>query len=438
MRKEIINSNKVVYYFDSITDMQQFSDEVLSKIPLRGAAYNAAEDYINAQNSKLAADSLVRSQGIDWYGTRDTTWVLNPINNYIKIQELEQEVELLRSKIAKADVVDIDQVKRIHFTDKEVGIFSYDLASLGLIKVYEYYSPLFERTVDGNFVVSENKKFYFIGQKHIPRHEVKYNESKGGFYSNILGRLVDKKDLEIVEQPLGSANAYLYFYPEQLEIPRHQVEQKQKIGSNGKPMFTTTFKKCFINIEKTKNPLPRIDLIVLPSFSSKKTASEIFYNSVAIISICQKLSKSNVNYRILASYDGEMYKSVRGRLQGIGKKNFSFVNIKNENQNLDINQVAILSSDARFYRIENFKLKLAMQYDSGWGTDMQKGVAIPITYTEEVKNTYMDYLSKQTSQSDRDAATRPNTKIVIPIALSREQAEDAYNTVISQISRLSK
>jgi hypothetical protein len=438
MRKEIINNNKVVYYFDSITDMQKFSEEVISKIPLRGTAYNATEDYINAQNAKNSADNLVRNQGINWYGTIDTSWVLNPINNYIKIQELEQEVEILRSKIAKADVIDIDQVKRIHFTEKEVGIFSYDLASLGLIKVYEYYSPLFKTTIDGNFVVSENKNFYFIGQKYIPRHEVKYNESKGGFYSNILGRLVDKKDLEIVEQPLGSANAYLYFYPKQEEIPRHQVEQRQKIGSNGKPMFTTTFKKCFINIEKAKNPLPRIDLIVLPSFSSKKTASEIFYNSIAIISICEKLSKSNVNYRILASYDGEMYKSVRGRLQGIGKKNFSFVNIKNENQNLDINQVAILSSDARFYRVENFKLKLAMQYDSAWGTDMQKGVAIPITDTSQVKDAYMEYLSKQTSQSDRDAATRPNTKIVIPIALSREQAEDAYNTVISQISRLSK
>jgi hypothetical protein len=436
MRKEIINNNEVVYYFDSITNMQEFSDEVLSTIPLRGAAYNASQRYINPQNAKATADLKVRTDGIDWYGTRDTTWVLNPISNYIKIQELEQEVELLRSKIAKVDVVDIDQVKRIHFTDKEVGIFSYDLASLGLIKVYEYYSPLFERTIDGNFVVSENNKFYFIGQKYIPRHEVKYNESKGGFYSNILGRLVDKKDLEIVEQPLGSANAYLYFYPEQLEIPRHQVEQKQKIGSNGKPMFTTTFKKCFINIEKSKNPLPRIDLIVLPSFASNITASQIFYNSVAIISICQKLSKSNVNYRILVCYNAEMLKRVRGRLQRLDRKNFAFVNIKNENQNLDINQVAILSSDARFYRLETFKLKFAMQYDSGWGIDMAQEVGFTINDTAEVKDAYINYLSKQTSQSDRDAAKRPNTKIVIPIALTREQAEDAYNTVISQISKL--
>ena len=77
-----------------------------------------------------------------------------------------------------------------------------------------------------------------------------------------------------------------------------------------------------------------------------------------------------------------------------------------------------------------------MQYDSGWATDMAQEVGFTITDTDEIKNAYMEYLSKQTSQSDRDAATRPNTNIVIPIALSREQAEDAYNTVISQISRL--
>lgn len=438
MRKEILNTDNVVYYFDSIADMQDFSNDILSKIPLGSVAYKAAKGYISVENAIARSRLNIASLGLKWFGTLETDWIRNPISKYVRIQDLQKEVELLRSKIAKVDVIDIDQSKRIQFTDKEVGIFSYDLASLGLIKVYEYYSPLLQQIVDANFVTSEKGVFYFVGQKFIPRHEVKYNENKGGFYSNILGRLVSKENLEIVEQPYQSSVAYLYFYPEQNEIPKHEVEQKQKIGSNGKPIFTTTFKKCFINIEKHKTPLPRIDLIVLPSFPSNITAEQIFYNSIALITICEKLSKSNVNYRILASYDIEMIKKVRSKIFGIGKKNYSFINIKNENQNLDINQLAILSSDARFYRYENFRLKLAMQFDSEWGNYMEEQIGYPIKDTEEVKNAYMQYLSKQTSQSDREAATKPNTKIVIPIALNREQAEAAYDSVISQISRLQK
>jgi hypothetical protein len=257
---------------------------------------------------------------------------------------------------------------------------------------------------------------------------VKYVAGKSGFYSNILGRLVDKKDLECIEKN----NSFLYFYPEQKEIPKHIVEQKHKIGKNGKPMFTTTFKKCFINIEKEKNPLPRIDLISIPAFGGIITASQIEFNSVALIAICEKLSKSNVNYRLLVSYSGSLPKDTTF-------KTFSFINIKNENETLDKNQIAILSSDSRFYRYDNFKLKIAMQYNNGLDKLIKKTqTAIPINDVEEIKNIYCKYLSKQTSQSDRDAAKRPDTKIVIPRALNMQEAQDAYDTVMNQISKLTK
>jgi hypothetical protein len=429
MRKEIINSKKVVYYFDSITDMQNFSNQVLQRIPFGSYAYKTIQHYTNEKEilKRQLNESIKRR--LEWFGVSDTQldWLNSGVTNYNKMQELQCSVDSLTKNISKLDIIDIDQSKRIKFTEKEIGIFSYDLASLGLIKVYEYYSNLLQRIVSGNFIIKENKAFYFVGQKYIPRHEVKYVADKSGFYSNILGRLVDKKDLECIEKN----NSFLYFYLEQQEIPKHIVEQKHKIGKNGKPMFTTTFKKCFINIEKVKNPLPRIDLIVVPAFNGAVTASQIFYNSVSLITICEKLSKSNVNYRLLTSYCG-------ATPQDLDCEVFSFINIKNENQILDINQIAILSSDARFYRYENFKLKYAMQYDNGWENKMDTNIAIPINDVDKIKNTYLEYLSKQTSQSDRDAAKRPNTKIVIPRALNMQEAQDAYDTVMNQISKLTK
>ena len=428
MRKEIINKKEVAYYFDSITEMQNFSNDVLKKIPFGTNAYKSIEFSINKKT--ILQKQILRSQKekLEWFGVSDIQldWLVSGITNYNKMQELQSNVDNLKRNVAKLNLIDIDQSKRIKFTEKEIGIFSYDLASLGLIKVYEYYSNLLQRIVSGNFIIKENKAFYFVGQKYIPRHEVKYVADKSGFYSNILGRLVDKKDLECIEKN----NSFLYFYPEQQEIPKHIVEQNQKIGKNGKPMFTTTFKKCFINIEKIKNPLPRIDLIVAPAFGSDITSSQMEFNSIALIAICEKLSKLNVNYRLLASYSVSTPNDTN-------YKNFSFINIKNENQILDINQIAILSSDARFYRYENFKIKIAMQYDSGWDNLIYL-IGVPINDVDKIKSIYLEYLSKQTSQSDRYAAKKPDTKIVIPRALNMQEAQQAYDTVMNQISKLTK
>jgi hypothetical protein len=420
------NYEKVGYFFDSLADINKFFDDVMKDMQSSPSSFAIADNYYDKAKRK----ARVRASGADWYGAIDDSFVDNKISRYSSIDRVQNEVLKLSTRIAKKSFVDIDQVKRIEFTDKEVGIFSFDMASLGLVRVYEYYSPLLKRIVSANFVKSEKtgsgeNLFYYQGTPFVPKHKIEYVGKQGGYYSEILKRLVDKDDL--IEEE-GEDRIVVLYYPEMEKIEKHEVERKQKIGEDGKKKFATTFKKCFIEIKKVKNQLPRVDIIVPIGYNAGVTADQSFWNCIQVLSICEKLTKSGVNYRIIASSSSE---TITGR-----KRIYNFINLKNENQPLDPNQLSIIVSDMRFNRMDGFLLDFTTQYNSGFSNLMNSGVSGTVSNSTEIKNAYMNFLSKQTSQSDINASQFPNSKIVLNYALNEQQALDGYENTIQLIERL--
>lgn len=430
-KKTILEPNKSVgYYFDSLRDVEDFIGDVSKKIPVGSKAYKNSKDELVKSELERKVRLLINSQGEKYYGTTDSNFVNQPLQRYLRINEVEIEVNKLNQKIEKKDFVDIDQVKKLEFTEKDIGIFSFDLASLGLVRVYEYYSPLLKEIVNSNYVVSEKLPdgkllFYYVGTPYVKRHEVEYVSSKGGYYSYVLNRLVDKS--ELLTEDSDDKISKLY-YPERQEIKRHEVERRQVIDKNGKPKFATTYKKCFINIPKVKKEIPRIDIIVPLAYPSSKNSDVSFWNSVPLISICEKLTQSNVDYRVIG---------VKGIETVSGKKfDYAFINIKNEEQPLDKNQLSMVVSDMRFYRTTLFSLNQAMQYDSGFENYMNSQMGYPIRNSDLLIKEYMKFLSLQTNESDRAASENRLTKIDVPIAESESEAIRIYTDTIQRISRL--
>jgi hypothetical protein len=429
-KKLKLSPNKTVFYFDSIRDVEEFTDEVVSKVPTTSTQYNTARDYWDKSVLKQTIERSINSSGEGKYGTLSADFVNQNLDRYTKINDVESESSKLTTRASKYDFNDIDQVKKIEFTEKEIGIFSFDLASLGLIRVYEYYSPLLNELVSPNLVksetVSDGKKiYYYVGNAYVPKHEIEYVGSKGGYYSDILKRNVDKNELL---QEEGEDKIIILYYPEKLEIKRHEVERKQAKDKNGKDKFATTFKKCFINIPKIESSLPRVDIIIPVSYSWGETSNQSFWNSIAMTSICERLTQANVDYRVIACYGLTVNR----------KYVYNFVNIKNENQALDKNQLSLLVSDMRFFRVQMFRTFYASLYDAGYtsSSDFTTGIGSINTDIADIKSTYIAYLSKQSSESDRLASQISNSKIVLPPAMTEAQALDSYNTVINQISTL--
>lgn len=419
--KKVLNPNKVVYSFDSLGDYIKFTHEI--EPTMNGNARTGWD------RQKASVGNSIRNIGVSWFGTTDAASVTGKKNSFLFNNELSNFLQNLRNQTVNTNIIDIDQQKKIQFTEKDIGIFSFDLASLGLIRVYEYYSPLLKRIVDNDYVRSYetgsgDMVFYHVKVDYIPRHRVRYNKNEGGYFSTVLNKLIPFTDLQVIAED----DEIMYFYPEQTEIPQHDVERKQKQNEDGSYKFATTFKKSFIYVPKVNNLLPRIDLIVTSSYhGGVKAEKQMIWNVMAALSIAEKLSASNVNYRIIAAYTDRAKQD---------KEVYSYVKIKDENQPLDINQMAILLSDGRFFRYETFLGSFATMFDAGFNQYIDPiGISSTIN-GQRVKDTYIEYLKTKSGFSDTEAAKNSNSKILFNQALSESDAINEFNRVVTQISKL--
>ena len=428
--KKVLSPKKTAYYFDGLLDYVRFMEEVDKRMTGNSRrAWDATKG-----NSNIS--SQIRSRGKKWYGTTDANVVAGEKTTFLYNNELSRFINNVRDKIVSTDIVDLDQQKKIEFTEQELGIFSFDLASLGLVRVYEYFSPLLNTTVDNDYVrsvsVEDGKTlFYHVKVNAIPKHIIKYDGGNGGYYSKILKKVVQFSELktEVTDDDIVS------YYPESPEIPEHYVERVQKKNEDGSLKFGTTFKKCFVHIPKPISSLPRIDLIIAASYAVGTNAeTEMLWNTMAGLAVAEKLSKSNVNYRIIAAYPVET--------SGIrGKEVYTFVKIKDESEPLNTNMMATLISDARFFRYEMYKGFLTSMFDAGYDANVNNDIGYIKTDNAvlnmfPIRDAYMEYLKTKDGYSDQMAAQNVDSKISFSQALSERDAIAEYNRVIDKISNL--
>ena len=424
-KKNTLSGNRTAFMFDSLMDYNRFIEEVSNAVPTNSRAKTELDSLGTNYITTTARD-------ITKFGTTDASLVTNNIDTYLFNNELEGFLNTLRARTVNLDVIDIDQQKAIKFTEQEIGVFSFDLASLGLIPVIEFYSSLLNKVVSGNLVKSEKKSngelyFYHIYQPEIKEHIVKFNANFNGYYSNVLERVVPKDQL-VEEDKNGDI---IFNYPFKPEIQKHKVEKRQQLDDNGKKKFSTTWKKSFVYMPKVEKPLPRIDIIVGSSFAWRTDArTQMIYSSMSAIAIAEKLSNSGVNYRIIAAYP---IRTSRGTNP---QEIYSFVTVKKEGEVLDKNKIAVLLSDARLFRYQQFKGFIASMYDAGFDAKISDTIGTPISDASLIKNAYIDYLASSDSPSDKEAAKKIESKIVFSGALSLQQAEDQYRDIIGQISRV--
>jgi len=476
------NYPRTAFSFDRLSDYQRFIEQANQNCERGSRCRQGLDNYGTPQNM------LSSGRDVSWFGTSDPALLTNNPQVFLFNNELDMYLQNVRQQTTNIDVVDLDQQKPIQFTDREIGVFSFDLASLGLIPVYEYYSPLLKKIVNPNFVLVEKDEnntpirntsgelmFYHIYREEIPEHEIIYDASKGGYYSNRLQRVVQPE--EFVTINIGDFEQFLFI--EQPEIQKHSVIRQNALDSEGKKRYTTTFKKCFIHIPPVEKPLPRIDIIVACSFSGGVDArTQSIYSSMSAIALAEKLSRSGINYRIIVGY--------ASLTTGGNNRNevYSFVTIKKEGEALDRNLMAVMMSDGRSFRAMGFRGDIASMYDAGLDREISvSGISATINDsltirktrdkkyeiydvntgnfwssavnrefdTEQeaedfvrinssdvnlMKNAYIDMLANSSDPSDRKASENRDSKIVFSGALNQQSAVNQYNLVIEQITRI--
>ena len=421
-RKEVVAPNTTVFMFDKIYDYNDFIEEKATELPkLSANAKRVFDDSTGEAFVKSTAKDITK------FGTTDIDKVKGKLDTFIDSDKLNLFLDQFRDQTVSFDSIDIDQKKKIVFTSQEIGIFSFDLASLGLIRVYEYFSPYLNKIISPNFVRSYKNDegqlvFYHIMVEGYPRHALQLKN--GILYSKRLDREVSYEEAEKIEDE----DNIEYFMPEKPQIEKHEVERRQKVDKKGNKVFSSTFKKSFIYIPKITTQLPRIDLIINASYGWNISATDqMIWSSMAAISIAEKLANSNVDFRIYASYP-VMYRN--------GKKAFTYVKLKDVNEPLNINGLAIMTSDGRQFRYQQFKGFITTGADAGYGNDIPSSIGTPIIDEDEIKGNFIEYLKKAQDFDSADAEVFKDSKIVFGQSLNRQAAIDKYNSVVNQISKV--
>jgi hypothetical protein len=420
-KREQINPNTWSFGFDSVMDYDKFiSDKLL-------VATGNTKRVLDKYTTGDAVDSNIRSEGVTWFGTTNKNDVRQNLDTFLYRDDLQRVLSNLTNRLNNVNISDIDQQKSIKFTQQEIGIFSFDLASLGLIKVYEYFSPLTNGIVNSNLVESYKNAnnetiFFFVGQKYVPQHEIEYNFKTGGFYSNILKKNIPKEDLNFVD---NGSRAY-YEFQGQEEIPKHDVERRQKLNPNGTKKYATTFKKCFVYIPKVEKPLPRIDIIVPFSFSGNDSADTLKFNAIPAIALAESLSKIGINYRLIATYPIEASRT----------KIYQYITLKKEGEALDKNKIALFIGDPRYYRYQRWRGILSSFSDLDKDSEGGDGNWNTIKNIDLIKSNYLSFLSKSTNVEDIEASKRLDTKIVQNRVSSEVGALNEYERIINLIKTL--
>jgi hypothetical protein len=420
-----IKRNSQTILFDSYFDYVDYINDLVPTL-----TGNARRIYdLRTDENDLSARAR---QDETWYGTTDFNEVRQDITTFKFNDELKRELEAFDRNNSNIEQIDLEQKKKITFTAQEIGIFSFDLASLGLIPVVEYFSPLLNRIVGGDEVRSYKTGngdvvFYHIFVAEIPQH---YLEQKNGkLFSSILNIFVNQNSPYVVKEIIDGKFEFIHL--KVAEIPRHDVQQRQVIGDNGLPKFSSTWKKSFIYIPQIPFQLPQIDIVIQVSYASTVEArDEMFWTSVAVNAIIEKLSKSNVRFRIYAggatSWGDNQTKIVS-----------SLIKLKDLNDPLNVNTTSIISSDARNFRYQFFKYIITASYDLGYNNDIRGTLGSPINDADITKRSLIKAL--ETSKdfgSSKDDSLNPNTKIIINACLSQQQAQDTFDRAIRQIKNL--
>jgi hypothetical protein len=420
---------KGIYASGGMFELMDWAEKVLISTKNEKIKDVYKEDF-----TKKNIEGNIKSAGIGWYGTNNASEVISPKTSFLFSEKSNELLEQLRKKTERIDVSILNQKKKIEFNDRQIGIFSFDLASLGLIPVVEYYSPLLEYIVNPNFVKMKKedgkKVFYHVEIPFVQEH--KLIDKGTHLYSPVLNINVEREKAIPKALPNGDIVMLL---PERQAVAMHQVEQRQVLLPNGKKKFSSTNKKSFIYLDIVKKRLPQIDIIISVSFSASVNAtSEMLYNSLAISALMETLERNNVKFRLFYM-DMAMLKNKDTGLPAVNY--FNIVKLKDINDSVDYNMIGIVSSDARFYRFEGFKNNLATIDDFQLTNLRFQGYGAPNNNYLNLVESFNKVISKTKDYGTADPETFEGendfTKIIFPASLSERQAFEAYERAINKI-----
>ncbi|TYB78347.1 DUF7192 family protein [Bizionia myxarmorum] len=234
------NVGKNVFYDDYLSHLDAHN---LFSTPPKRSEFKLNENY------KIAKDFFSNSS-LEWqilnnfYGPETEVEKLS--EGYTQFQKpnlLNETINNLNAEI-KEDLFSSMEKPKMKINDR-FGMFSFDLASMAMTYIYEYFKVSNNEKVDANLVETIKNK--------------------------------------LIYKPTGEA-----------------VKQEIKRRENGTPVVVSSVRNSLIDFEKQDKQDRSVEIMVLNAFSSDLQVEKIIYNSMAAITTAQNLIKKGFRVKITA------------------------------------------------------------------------------------------------------------------------------------------
>lgn len=296
-----------------------------------------------------------------WYGP-DTSFeeMSKGITAYKSPALIQRIYEQVNDEIS-TPVRDKIKARKVKYNPVGLGFFVFDRAAMGLYRLKEYYSHSLEKTVD--------------------RKEVA--PTKNGY--------------KLIQDGSG-------------------VTERWEQRPDGKPKVRTISKNVFAWFPPQNKEKHAVEMFISCGGNAGIGAEEFLYSGISAIIVAQLLEKARIPIRISI-------------VIGSSPDNFesnvfaAIIPVKNYDELLDINLLALLTSDPRFFRFEGFK-GLVSLYDHFNAT-------IPSTFGRGLNR---EYLIKTIEGSDyaQKAKLAPN-RFYFGWTFSNTEAVEQINKVVDEL-----
>ncbi len=297
-----------------------------------------------------------------WYGS-DTSYeeMSAGITQYKSPQLIETIYEQVNDRISTA-VRNKINAKKMRYNATGLGVFVFDRAVMGMYRLREYYSHSLKKVVDRSEVIHSDR-----GCK--------------------------------------------------LAIDHTKVTERWEQKPDGKPKVRTTNKHVFAWFPPQSKEKRSVELFISCGGHSGITAEQFLYSGVAAIIVAQLLEKAHIPTRITIV--------IGSSPDGFEEQAYvAIIPVKNYDESLDINLLALLTSDPRFFRFEGFKGLVAL-YDHFEAT-------IPSSFGTGMTRDHLIETIEESSYS-KTAKLAPN-RFYFGWTFSSDRAVEQINTVIEEMA----
>lgn len=233
------------------------------------------------------------ARSTSWYGEGATYEAMSAgITEYRDPALIEKIFNQVKDKVS-AQVQATIKARKIRYNPNGLGVFVFDRAAMGMYRIKEWYSPSLQKVVEAKEVKKSGKGYVLIADSSL-------------------------------------------------------VNERWEEKPDGKPKIRTSNKNVYAYFPPVSKEKKAVELFISCGANANTKAEDLLYSGVSAIIIAQILQTARIQTRIsivIGSSPDNFNRSVYAAV----------IPVKNYDENLDVNLLALLTSDPRFFRYEGLK-----------------------------------------------------------------------------------